>query len=107
MLERAGEGSRGEGEKDEVGDLTEFPPGKAVAEARVPRKAGGTGGQEGASLPGDSLGPAPSRWTKGRKPKSGARAKGDCPTQPRHRGPGRCSVESAFAEVAESFRVGP
>lgn len=80
MLERAGEESRGEGRKDEVGDLTEFPPGKAVAEARVPRTAGGTGGREGASLPGGSLDPAPSRWTRDWKANSGSRAKGACPT---------------------------
>lgn len=84
MLERSGEGSRGEGGKDDVGDLAEFHPpphsGKPGVEAKLPRTAGGTGGQEGASLPGGSLGPARSRWTRGRKPQSGSRAKGTCPT---------------------------
>lgn len=60
MSEGAKLRSHGEGEgADEVGILTEFPPGKAITEARIPRTAGGPRlpeGPEKASLPGYSLG---------------------------------------------------
>lgn len=87
------------GEADEVRIPTEFPLGRQWLRRGLPRTAGGPGatwGAGGGVSPWLLPGPAGSSGLRAEAPTVPA------PPQPRRRGTGRCSKESAFAAVAGS-----
>lgn len=96
-----GEGSHGGGgEANEVGILTEFPPGRLWQRLDSPELREVLelpGGREGMFLPVTSQGSAPAIGLGGEGRGQAPAPRASAPPQPRRRGPRRCSMESTFA----------
>lgn len=107
IAEGAGEGSPGEGEANEVGILSEFAPGELwQRRARAPQNCGASfnylGDGRGSLFLAPSWGPPGAVGLGDRGRGQAPLPRASAPPEPRHRGPERRFMESAFAGIAGS-----